>query len=513
MALKLELETWQDGVKNFEKQNWNSALDVFEPIANSAKIRFNVAMILVNTGQIGDAIVWLDRAIALDNFFAVAYFQRGACFFSQDLIKEALDDFNKTLELMRNNQFIDYTQLGLDYKLFTFEILFNMGLCYSVFGDERSAYGCFQDALDQRPDDMKGDEKYRALDEAVRMNIREIADTLNAFMVPRDKCYKPPQDKMKNTGKIDFLGSSKVVAAVDENDDYTGFSGKALRETLGRTNTAKKPERTITQSRSQTLKDSSRSDRNQDSKDSNATSFITVTRSNSTRTPRNNTTRAPPRGEFEEEYRTPRSNPRPPAKSEFDDDYRLPRETTPASLSRPTIKPRTASMSRSRKNNNNTLPLPDKVDSRGRDPNEGSSRTRNMSEGRDPLRRAQRMDDGHMRSASDQTMYSREKQKDTNRSPMSPPEGPKIKVKVHSTDIRMVLLPYNATFEELKDRICTKFSVIDRSRVKLKYTDDEGGKVLLTDQEDMEVAFLCAGMEYGQPPTPGNDKLELWLTQ
>ncbi|KAJ1550136.1 hypothetical protein HK096_008560, partial [Nowakowskiella sp. JEL0078] len=234
MALKVELETWQEGVSKFESEKWPESLEIFDVwMATTAKIHFNIGMIFVNANKIPEAIRALNQAIDYDTFFAVAYFQRGACFFSQDLLEEAMNDFNQADRLMLDNTQIDYTQLGLDFKLFSFEILFNRGLCYAALGDTRSALKDFNNAVDRRPSDMR--EKYKALDDALRMDPTEAAETLNAFMVPRDKCYKPSASKMKNTPKIDFLGQSKVVAAVDINDSYTGFSGKALRETLGRT--------------------------------------------------------------------------------------------------------------------------------------------------------------------------------------------------------------------------------------------------------------------------------------
>lgn len=39
-------------------------------------------------------------------------------------------NFNDTISCLRGNDFIDYDQLGLKYKLFFCEALFNRGLCY-----------------------------------------------------------------------------------------------------------------------------------------------------------------------------------------------------------------------------------------------------------------------------------------------------------------------------------------------------------------------------------------------
>ena len=44
--------------------------------------------------------------------------------------EEALANFNDTLLYLRGNTYIDYEQLGLKFKLFSCEVLFNRGLCY-----------------------------------------------------------------------------------------------------------------------------------------------------------------------------------------------------------------------------------------------------------------------------------------------------------------------------------------------------------------------------------------------
>ena len=42
----------------------------------------------------------------------------------------ALGNFNDALLMMRGNKYIDYTQIGLAYKLHACEVIFNRGLCW-----------------------------------------------------------------------------------------------------------------------------------------------------------------------------------------------------------------------------------------------------------------------------------------------------------------------------------------------------------------------------------------------
>ena len=70
------------------------------------------------------------RALKLDQYLAVAYFQQGVSNFLIGDFEEALANFNDTLLYLRGNTLIDYSQLGLLFKLYSCEVLFNRGLCY-----------------------------------------------------------------------------------------------------------------------------------------------------------------------------------------------------------------------------------------------------------------------------------------------------------------------------------------------------------------------------------------------
>ncbi len=66
----------------------------------------------------------------MDQYLAVAYFQQGVSNFLLADFEEALANFNDTLLYLRGNQMINYDQLGLQFKLYSCEVLFNRGLCY-----------------------------------------------------------------------------------------------------------------------------------------------------------------------------------------------------------------------------------------------------------------------------------------------------------------------------------------------------------------------------------------------
>lgn len=74
------------------------------------------------------------RAVLLDNYLAVAYFQQGVSNFLVGDFEEALANFNDALKYLRGNNHINYEQLGLEFKLFSCEVLFNRGLCCIYMG-------------------------------------------------------------------------------------------------------------------------------------------------------------------------------------------------------------------------------------------------------------------------------------------------------------------------------------------------------------------------------------------
>lgn len=66
----------------------------------------------------------------LDQYLTVAHFQLGVSNFLMGDFEEALANFNDALLYLRGNNHIDYGQLGLRFKLYSCEVLFNRGLCY-----------------------------------------------------------------------------------------------------------------------------------------------------------------------------------------------------------------------------------------------------------------------------------------------------------------------------------------------------------------------------------------------
>jgi hypothetical protein len=77
-----------------------------------------------------------------------------------------LANFNDTLLYLRGNTYIDYEQLGLKFRLYSCEVLFNRGLCYVYLQ---------QDAAGMQDFDYAVKEKMTADHEVINDAIREKA--------------------------------------------------------------------------------------------------------------------------------------------------------------------------------------------------------------------------------------------------------------------------------------------------------------------------------------------------
>jgi tetratricopeptide (TPR) repeat protein len=103
------------------------------------------------------------RAIRLDQYLAVAYFQQGVSNFLLGDFEEALANFNDTLLWLRGNTMIDYAQLGLLFKLYSCEVLFNRGLCYIYLQRKEDGLQDLSYAVKE-----KVVEDHNVIDEAIR---------------------------------------------------------------------------------------------------------------------------------------------------------------------------------------------------------------------------------------------------------------------------------------------------------------------------------------------------------
>ncbi|KAL2815289.1 hypothetical protein BJX63DRAFT_420391 [Aspergillus granulosus] len=204
MSLKLEIETWVQALEHFDHQEYEQALRAFAGIADTSKILFNCGVIYATLGEHEKAVECYQSAVGLDQYLAIAYFQEGVSNFLLGDFEEALANFNDTLLYLRGNTYIDYEQLGLKFRLYSCEVLFNRGLCYIYL--QQIGPG-MQDL------EYASKEKVTPDHDVINDAIKERAEGYTVFSIPVGVVYRPNEAKVKNLKAKDYLGKSRVVAA------------------------------------------------------------------------------------------------------------------------------------------------------------------------------------------------------------------------------------------------------------------------------------------------------------
>ncbi|GEM06286.1 neutrophil cytosolic factor 2 [Rhodotorula toruloides] len=206
MSLKQELQIWDSALKAFDKQDYPGALQQFEAIADTSKILFNMGVIHATLGEHEGALARFDHALSLDPFFAVALFQSGVSSFLLGRYEVARRDFEDALALFHHNHTIDYTQLGLDFKLYSCEVRFNRGLTLG-----QGELG-MQDLLAAKED--KQTDWHDVIDEGYTV-----------FSIPVGIVFRPSETKLQNLERRDYLGKATVIAAASSSDLVIALDG------------------------------------------------------------------------------------------------------------------------------------------------------------------------------------------------------------------------------------------------------------------------------------------------
>jgi len=225
MSLKQEIETWVTALSRYDNNEFEEALGEFDRISDTSKILFNMGVIHATLGEHEKAVECYQRAIRLDMYLAVAYFQQGVSNFLLGDFEEALANFNDTLLYLRGNTMIDYAQLGLLFKLYSCEVLFNRGLCYIYLQQREAGLQDLGYAVKE-----KVVEDHNVIDEA----IREEAEGYTVFSIPVGVVYRPNEAKVRNLKTKDYLGKARLVAATDRANAFTGFAGSEIKAAVGK---------------------------------------------------------------------------------------------------------------------------------------------------------------------------------------------------------------------------------------------------------------------------------------
>ncbi|ORY03906.1 hypothetical protein K493DRAFT_334129 [Basidiobolus meristosporus CBS 931.73] len=480
--MKLELEQWQMAAKAFDEKQYEHALELFECVGESAKTFFNIGLILSTLNEHESAVRAYTSALQLDQYFAVAYFQKGVSNMILKDFEAAFEDFNDALLYLRGNLYIDYAQLGLDFKLYACEVLFNRALCYFYLDED--ALG-MNDLLAAQKE--KQIPKHYIIDKA----IDNKAQDCGFFTIPRGVLYRPCESKIKNSKKVDYLGNSRLIAAADDKDTFTGFKGALVRKATHMATTSPVPSvktgfgkpmaeavalhefksnpyannqfsraaMAANDDRDQYLPDAPHSGYPMNSTPIPIPKPSLVRRATLGNSLRRTNSRAAER--FRTKPNLSRHNTSV-GYEKYGNDHEVPRIDIKAALAFRHQSP----------------------------PSSASTLVESAPFSTSPI--------SSSGSTEDATSLHSAKS-------IRIPKG-KLKVKCHYKDTRVILVDQNVTFQVLLSRIQEKYDMVDRV-LKLKYRDEDDELVLITDQDDLNMA---RGLLDDHSNATLSDRLELW---
>lgn len=239
-ALSTSLITdWIHALEAFDKGKLKEALQMFNAIEpKNSKINYNIASVYSTLGEYDTAISYFKLAIENDNYMAISYFQIGVCRFLSGLYKKAAGSFNTALKLLRGNSVVNYQQLGLEYKLYSCEIMYNRALSYIYSGQMTVGIYDLGFAIKEK----RYIAEHRILEEALRHFSKseefikdDDTDLRNMLKLPENFDSKaqrfsilgPPKAEYYKTGKEGESSQSssplsgKVITADDPESEAT----------------------------------------------------------------------------------------------------------------------------------------------------------------------------------------------------------------------------------------------------------------------------------------------------
>ncbi|XP_042528604.1 NADPH oxidase activator 1 isoform X2 [Dipodomys spectabilis] len=165
-----QVRDWHRGVQAVARGDWDCALRLFSSREPPARMCFNMGCVHLLAGDPQAALQAFDQAVTKDTCMAVGFLQRGVVNFQLERFQEALLDFQRALAQLRGNATIDYTQLGLHFRL-------------------------------------------QAWENQVPLEPRQV---------PRGEVFQPYRRHLELLQPVDFLGQAKVVASSSLGDQHSG---------------------------------------------------------------------------------------------------------------------------------------------------------------------------------------------------------------------------------------------------------------------------------------------------
>ena len=126
---------WQSAVEAFDANDVVEAQQQFKDCPPQSKFLYSLAVCNLKLDQPDKALLILSECLSRDEYFAVAYYLRGCLHLANRNADLAYQDFNDALMNLRGNEFIDYSQLGLQIKLLSWMCYWSRGVAQGKRGN------------------------------------------------------------------------------------------------------------------------------------------------------------------------------------------------------------------------------------------------------------------------------------------------------------------------------------------------------------------------------------------
>ncbi|KAI9282381.1 hypothetical protein BC943DRAFT_382327 [Umbelopsis sp. AD052] len=560
MALKFELEQWNNACVAFDNQDYDTALSTFISLADNAKMHFNIGLIFATLDDHQRALAAYNKALRLDQYFAVVYFQKGVSHFIMGDMEAAMQDFDDAYSKLRGNQIINYTQLGLSFRLYSCEVLFNRGICRLYL--QKMNDGLTDLYLAQKD---KMTEEHEVIDQAVL----DRGKGYSVFSIPPGVLFRPPESRLRGPQSADLLSAAEkfglgkinppAAAGIKRNNSILLGQNKFSNRqpppprAYGRTTPFQEspPPTGYLPQRSESIE---RSPMDMNSPKLTPTNYYR--RSPLSISERPTTPQASYRQQSPQRQYSPRTR-NDSSVGTTDDDSSPPSATTMSTSSYGSNQKFAAqysdgrridsgfesnhedrfsnssarNSSRSQKTNPHYSPPPvppmpvrhgglvDENDSRYG--NNTSQQLEDELNGVYEQLREMSVDKAGSQGNDGLGPYYSYRES-MNQSPITRPpgpssvssqtSGPKIKIKVHYRDTRMLVVSAYISFHGLLEKIHEKFDV--SSTLRLQYKDEDDELVLMIDQDDLDLARqISRAQTKPSKENPVVEKLELWCIE
>ncbi|KAJ6468247.1 hypothetical protein C8R45DRAFT_1018028 [Mycena sanguinolenta] len=221
MSLKDELKLWQDARNGINDGDYKKTLRCFSRMPPSATISTNMGLLHAAMGDHEKALRRFTDATERDSYLTISYFQRGVSHFLLERYRPAGRDFKRAWLSLRGNEEINYEQLGLNFRLFASEVLFNLGL-------SRIRLGCMDKGMSylEKAKRLTMIEDHDLIEDV----ISQKGEGFTVFSIAPGVLYWPSEMRLKSIHRKDFIGKATLIAATDLDDLTTGFSGLQMKQ-------------------------------------------------------------------------------------------------------------------------------------------------------------------------------------------------------------------------------------------------------------------------------------------